>query len=416
MQKTACTVVLALSTGMACAAENWPQFRGPTCNGQTDATDLPITWGEDKNVTWKTAIHDRGWSSPVIWGDQVWMTTATKDGKELFAVCVDRKTGKIVHDVKVFDVRKPDKINALNSYASPTPAVEPGRVYVHFGTYGTACLDTATGKTLWSRRDLNCDHSMGPGSSVLLYGKLVILTLDGMDVQYLVALDKATGKAVWKANRSTDFRGVDPDQRKAYGTPTVIDVAGRKQVVTCGAGAAIAYDPATGKEIWKCRYKGGYSNVSRPIRAGQFVLVNSGFSRARLYAVRPDGRGDVTETHVVWQYTRSVPVKPSVAVVDGLVFMTSDNGGVLTCLDAETGRAVWTERLGGRYSASPVVAGKRITFFDDRGTATVIEAGRRYKKLAVNTLASGCMASAAVAGNALFVRTKTHLYRIERRK
>ena len=414
MQRTLWLGAVLVLAGWAPAGENWPQFRGPTLDGQTDAAELALTWSETTGVVWKTAIHDRGWSSPVIQGDQIWLTTATRDGKQLFAICVDRGTGKIVHDVKLFDVRTPQKINSLNSYASPTPAVEPGRVYVHFGTYGTACLDTATGKKVWARSDLNCDHSMGPGSSPLLMGKLLILTLDGMDVQYLVALDKTTGETVWKTSRSTNFGTIDGDYRKAYSTPTIVDVAGRKQLVSSGAGAAFAYDPATGKEIWTCRYKGGYSNVSRPILAGGLVLVNSGFNKARLIAVRPDGRGDVTETHVAWQVTKSVPVKPSVAVVDGLIFMTSDTGA-LTCIEAKTGRMLWTERIGGRFSASPVIAGKRIYFCDDRGTTTVIEASRQYKKLAVNTLDAGCMASAAVAGKAIFLRTKTHLYRIEKK-
>ena len=405
--------VVAMAAGLAAAGENWPQFRGPTGDGQTDVTGLAVTWSESENVVWKTAIHDRGWSSPIVWGDQVWMTTATADGKKMYAVCVNRKTGKIVHDVKVFDVRSPQTINAMNSYASPTGAVEAGRVYVHFGTYGTACVDTATGKVLWSRRDLNCNHSMGPGSSVLLMGKRLILTLDGMDVQYLVALDTATGKTIWKTPRSIDFGKTDGDYRKAYSTPSLLDVGGKQQLVSNGAGAAYGYEPTTGKEIWTCRYGRGFSNVCRPAMAGGRVLINSGFGKARLLAIRPGGRGDVTATHVAWEYTKSVPVKPSLAVVDGLIFMTSDNGGLLTCLDAKTGKAVWTERLGGRYSASPLIAGKRVYFFDDRGKATVIEAARTYKKLAINTLGAGCMASPAVAADAMFLRTKTHLYRIE---
>lgn len=406
-----CVVVLALSATCGLASDNWPQFRGPTSDGQV-AGKVPLTWGEQSNVVWKTAIHDRGWSSPVIWADQVWMTTATRDGKRMFAVCVNKRTGKITHDVEVFRVRSPEKINSLNSYASPTPVVEAGRVYVHFGTYGTACIDTATGKILWSRRDVNCDHSMGPGSSPVLWGKLLILTLDGMDVQYMIALDAATGKTVWKTPRSTDFTGVDGDNRKAYSTPTILDIDGRKVMVTNGAGAAIAYDPKTGKELWLCNYKRGYSNVCRPILAGGLVLINSGFNKARLLAVRPGGRGDVTKTRVAWQYVKNVPIKPSLAVVDGLIFMANDTG-MLTCLDAKNGQVVWTERIGGRFSSSPIVSGKRVYFFNDRGTSTVIEAGRQYKKLATNVLDEGCMASPAVSGNTIFLRTKTHLYRIE---
>lgn len=208
MRSALLIIALTLPRGTALAEENWPEFRGPRGNGHSGATGLPLTWSESENVLWKTPIHDRGWSSPVVWGNQVWLTTATDDGKRLFAVCVDRDTGKIVHDVKVFDVDRPERIAPINSYASPTPAIEPGRVYVHYGTYGTACLDTKTGRVIWARRDLNCEHHMGPGSSPILFDRLLILHVDGCDVQYVVALDKQSGKTVWKTERSVDYANV----------------------------------------------------------------------------------------------------------------------------------------------------------------------------------------------------------------
>ena len=173
--KTALWIVMALNVaGPLSAEEDWWQFRGPTGEGHTSAKRLPLTWSENREIVWKTAIHDHGWSSPVICGKQVWMTAATGDGHRLFAVCVDRETGKIVHDVHVFDVERPQPISAENTYATPTPVIEPGRVYVHFGTYGTACLDSATGSIVWTRRDLNCDHESGAGpcSSPFLLGNL----------------------------------------------------------------------------------------------------------------------------------------------------------------------------------------------------------------------------------------------------
>jgi len=405
-------MAVALMATLAEAGENWPQFRGPTCDGHSDARGLPRTWSETDHVVWKTPIPGRGWSSPVVWGEQVWLTTATADGTVRSALCVDRRTGTIGHNVKLFELARPEEINSTNSYASSTSAIDAKRVYVHFGSCGTACLDRATGKTVWVRRDLTCDHGQGAGSSVLLVGELVVLTLDGMDVQYLVALDKATGKTVWKAKRSTDFGTINGDLRKAYGTPIVLPVGGRNLLVSNGAGAAMAYDLASGREVWKVRYRGGYSNISRPVVVGGLVLLNTGFGRAKLLAVRFDGRGDVTDTHVAWRYERSVPIKPSPVVVDGRVYMTSDTG-LLSCLDGRTGQKVWTERLRERFSASPIVAEGRIYLFGERGKAWVVEAGPRYKALAVNQLASGCMASPAVAGKALFVRTKTHLVRIE---
>jgi outer membrane protein assembly factor BamB len=180
----------------ATASENWPQFRGPNGDGHAPAVQLPLTWSETNHVVWKTAIHDLGWSSPVVWDQQIWVTTATEDGKQEFAVCVDRATGKVMHDIKVFDTEKPEHVASVNSYASPTPVIETGRLYVHYGTYGTACLDTRTGAILWTRRDLNCDHHEGPGASPMLHGNLLVFTVDGRDVQYVVALDKATGKTV----------------------------------------------------------------------------------------------------------------------------------------------------------------------------------------------------------------------------
>ena len=287
-------LLLLLTCAAPLAAEEpWPQFLGPACDGASRQPDLPLTWSETKNVRWKTAIHDRGHSSPVVWGQQIWLTTAADDGKQLFAVCVDRDSGRIIHDIPVFDVEKPEPIAELNTYASPTPVVEAGRIYVHFGTYGTACLDTATGKTLWSRRDLHCDHFRGPASSAFVYKELLVLTFDGIDVQYVTALNKRTGETVWKTDRSTDYGNAPGDNRKAYSTPIVID-AGGPQLISCGAYAADAYVPDTGREIWKVRYPGGFSNVSRPLYGQGLLFLNTGFGRPEIWAVRPDGHGDIS--------------------------------------------------------------------------------------------------------------------------
>jgi outer membrane protein assembly factor BamB len=405
-------VLLLAAASMSPAAENWPQFRGPTGDGQSDATGLPLRWSEKENVRWKTPIHGRGWSSPVIWDQQVWMTTATEDGRRLFAVAVDCRSGAVLHDLKLFDVAQPDEIHALNSYASPSPVIEAGRVYVHFGTYGTACLDTATGRTLWERRDLKCDHFRGPGSSPVLFENLLILHYDGIDLQYLVALDKATGRTAWRTDRSTDFGQLDGDLRKAYATPLVVEAAGRLQMLSPGAQAAMAYDPRTGKELWKILYPGGFSNVSRPLYGHGLAYLNTGFGQPQLWAVRPDGRGDVTATHVAWKLAKGVPAKPSPVLVGDLIFMVNDTG-IASCVEAKTGRVVWHERIGGEYSASLLSAEGRVYAFSHDGRSTVFRPGRQYEALAVNRLDSGFMASPAVAGRAMFLRTKTDLYRIE---
>ncbi len=392
------------------AAENWPEFRGPSGDGSSDATGLPSEWSESKNVTWKTAIHGRGWSSPVVWGDQIWFGTATEDGTEMFAICVDKNSGKIVHDIKLVHNDEPQFCHSLNSYASPTPIIEEGRVYVHFGSYGTACLDTKTAKTIWERRDLPCNHWRGPGSSPILFDGMLIVHYDGYDYQYIVALDKTTGKTIWKKDRDIDFGTDNGDFMKAYCTPIVIEVDGRQQLISPAAKATIAYDPANGDEIWRLRYR-EHSATARPLFGQGLLFINTGFGKAQLYAVSPDGKGDVTETHVKWIVKKSVPSMPSQLLIDGLVYMIHD--GVATCLEAKTGEMVWQQRVAGKYSASPIFADGKIYFFSREGKTTVIRPGREYDEVAVNQLDAGFMASPAVTGKSLILRTETHLYRIE---
>jgi outer membrane protein assembly factor BamB len=398
-------------TSSAWGTQNWPEFRGPTKDGHSEATDLALTWSETENVKWKAPIHDRGWSTPVVWGDQVWMTTAPKNGRQMFAVCVSYKTGKVLHDVKIFENKKPAGISSMNSYASPSPLIEAGRLYVNFGTYGTACVDTKTGEILWQRRDLNCDHGEGPGSSPVLFGDLVIIPLDGEDIQYIVALNKKTGKTVWKTDRSTKWPK-ENDYRLAFGTPLIVDVNGKPQLISTGSKAAMAYDPYTGRELWQVRYA-GWSNTSRPIADNGMVFINTGFESPQLWAVRLDGAGDVTDSHIAWKCDKKVPTIPSPLVIDSLIYMVN-NDGVGSCMEAETGKLVWQERIGGRYSSSPVYSNGRIYFSNQKGKTTVIKAGRTFEVLAVNQLDDGFMASPAVVESSLIMRTKTHLYRIEK--
>ena len=414
MRSMAWIMALAVLASAASAGENWPEFRGPGRNGHSDARGLPLTWSQTENIKWKTPIHDRGWSSPVIWADQIWLTTATKNGRQMFAVCVDRKTGKIVHDVKVFDVAKPDRIASMNTYASPTPAIEAGRVYVHFGTYGTACLDTKTAQVLWARRDLKCEHHMGPGSSLMLFEKLLIFHVDGCDVQYVVALDKATGKTVWKTDRSVDYSRIHRFTRKAFCTPILIEWSGRLEMISPASRALLAYDPRSGQELWKVRH-GGWSMTPRPLFGHGLLFVIVDYDYPELWAVRPGGKGDVTDTHVAWKIPRGkhMPQKPSLLLVGQLIYLISDRG-VAGCVEAKTGRIVWQKRLPGEYSASPIYADGRIYLFSERCQTTVLQPGRECKVLATSELDGRVMASPAVAGKAIFLRTETHLYRIEK--
>jgi outer membrane protein assembly factor BamB len=406
--------------GASALNAQWPQFRGPDGLGTIPAKTLPLTWGEGKNVRWKTAIHGRAWSSPVVLGNQIWLTTATEDGRDLSAVALDRESGKVLHDLKLFHVPQPQYRHPFNSYASPTPVLEPGRVYVTFGSPGTAAIDTRTVKVLWERRDLECNHYRGAGSSPILFGNLLIMHFDGSDRQYLVALDKNTGKTVWHTERSIDFKDLGPDgkpeaegdYRKAFSTPHIVTVAGDPVMISIGSKATYGYDPRTGKELWRIEERTSHSGSTRPVTGHGLVFYPSGFASGHLLAVRPDGRGDVTQTHVVWRVTKGVPNKPSLLLIGDLIFMINDVG-IVTCLEAKTGQEVWKSRLNGAYSASPIAAGGRIYVFSEEGKATVLEAGREFKVLAENVLDDGFMASPAVDGNALILRTRTHVYRIE---
>jgi outer membrane protein assembly factor BamB len=413
-------VLLPILLAVARVDADWPQFRGPDGNGIVERGSLPLTWGEGRHVTWKTAIHGRAWSSPVVLGNQIWMTTATEDGRELFAVAVDKRTGKIVHDLKVFHVDKPQFAHRFNTYASPTPVIEPGRVYVTFGSPGTAAIDTATGKVIWERRDFECNHFRGAGSSPILFGDLLIMHFDGSDRQFLVALDKTSGKTVWRRDRSIDFKDLgedgkpqaEGDFRKAFATPHVATVVGKPLLISIGSKATYGYDPYTGEEIWRLEEHSAHSGSTRPVVGHGLIYYPTGFPQGQLLAVRPDGRGDVSATHVAWKVTRAVPNKPSLLLAGDLLFMISDSG-IASAVDAKNGVVVWNARVGGNYSSSPLLANGRVYFLSEEGKTTVIEAGRQYKVLSENQLDDGFMASPAVDGDALILRTRKNLYRIE---
>ncbi|MCL5096115.1 MAG: PQQ-binding-like beta-propeller repeat protein [Candidatus Omnitrophica bacterium] len=403
------------------AGQNWPQFRGPDGQGHSDALDLPVTWSEQTNIVWKTPVHGRAWSSPVVWANQVWVSTATEDGKQLFAVCLDLATGRIIRDIKLFDVAKPQSIHAFNSYASPTPVIEQGRIYVTFGSPGTACVDTQTGAVLWDRRDFVCNHFRGAGSSPIIYGNLLIMHFDGSDHQFVVALDKQTGKTVWRTERSIDFQDLnsegkpkdDGDWRKAFSTPLVAVFNQQPILLSLGSKALYAYQPDTGNELWRLEYRECYSGSTRPVVDSNFIYYCTGFSRGELWAVRPEGQGVLDDSHVVWKVKRDVPVKPSILLIGQSIFMIDDNGAA-TWLDAKTGKRAWRERLEGHYSASPVCAEGRIYCSSEEGLTTVLEAQPTFNGLATNRLDDGFMASPAIAGKALILRTKTSLYRVEK--
>ena len=409
--------ILLLITVASCvvieANEQWSQFRGHYGNGIIKSTSAPINWSENTNIDWKTPIHDRGWSSPVIWNDQIWMTTATKDGNKMYAICVNKLSGKIEHDIHVFDVKSPQAITNENTYASPTPVVEEGRVYVHFGTYGTACISTKDGQILWKRRDLNCDHEIGagPASSPFIYNNFLIFNVDGRDVQYVIALNKETGETAWKTNRSVDFSDVQVNQRKAYGTPFIIPRGNTNQMVSIGAKGVYSYDPENGKELWKAEHR-GWSIAPRPVYGEGLVFTMIDRDRPEMWAINPNGSGDITETHIQWKETKRMPPRASPIIIKGLLFVV-DRNGYISCIEAKTGKSIWQKRMKGRFSASPILANNLIYFFNEDTVCTIIKPTRELEIVAENKLSdSKLMATPAFDENSIYIRTEKKLTRI----
>ena len=405
--KSLVAIVIALALTSVARAEQWPEFRGPGAQGHSSESGLPLEWSETRNVAWKVPVPGLGWSTPVIANGKVWLTSAVEDrGFSLRAMAFDATTGKELVNVEVFKIPTDRRdINPKNSWASPTPVIDGDRIYVHFGADGTAAL-SESGEIVWKNRfEYQSQH--GAGGSPIVYGELLIFSCDGSDAAFVIALDKRTGKTKWKTNR-----GYPADQ--AYTTPLVIRVGDRDQLVSVGAFRVRAYEPLTGKEIWRVRYDDGFSNVPRPVFAHGLVFVTTGFQQPALLAIRPDGRGDVTRTHVAWSLQRGAPLTPSPIVVGDELYVVTD-GGIASCIDAKTGNVIWQSRLGGTYSASPIFADGRLYFPAEQGVTTVIAPGREARRLATNRLDGGLLASMAVAGKAFFLRTDSSLYRISER-
>lgn len=386
----------------------WPQYRGPQGDGVAEAScNPPVVWSESKNIAWRRDISGKAWSSPVVWGDKIWLTNATNDGLSMSVMAIERNTGKVLIDRVIFNNTQTQKdYHQFNSYGSPTPVCDADRIYVTFGTYGTAALNPQDAAVVWERRDLPCNHYRGAGASPILFGNLLVFSMDGFDVQYLIALDKTTGKTVWKQDRAIEYGTDDGDWKKAYSTPHVIEVNGKHQIISPAAKAVIAYDPSTGKELWKVRYD-EHSSAIRPLFDGKHLFISSGFSKAKLLSILPTGTGDITQSHIQWQATRAIGCKPSPVFLDNKLCSLEDRG-VLTAMDPANGEIVWQKRLGGDFSSSPVVANHRIYCFDEQGKGHVVDANGEV--LSENTLDAGCLASPAVIGDDLIVRTRTSLY------
>lgn len=416
------------------SAGDWPQWRGPDGQGHSTAKGLPLTWSETENVVWKTEVPGRGWSSPVIGGSQVWMTTAIESeasleekarklaanfagqplnivGKvSLRAVCVDRNSGKLLHDVELLVVDSPDPVHQLNSFASPSPILENGRLYAHFGTNGSACLDTKTLQVVWTNRELTLKHENGPGSTPVLWGDHLIVHCDGSDTQSIAAINKHDGRIVWKTPRSGEM-DANPQLKKAYGTPLVTNIGGREALLSPAANWLYAYEPETGRELWKVSYGGlGFSIVPRPVIGHGMVFLSTSFMKPEILAVTLS-----EQPKIAWRFSKQAPNMPSPLLVGDELYIVADKG-VATCLDAKTGQVHWTERLGGNFCSSPLYVDGRILVGNREGQTFVIAPGKSYKLLASNPLDGQIMATPAAVDADLFVRTDKALYRIAAKK
>lgn len=431
------------STAAAQAAD-WPQFRGPDGEGHGDARNLPTRWSVDENVAWRTDLPGRGWSSPVILGDKIWLTAAEPvalddaarqaklakhpygeqefqtHGAVQLSVCeVDARSGELLRTIDLATIDDPAPIHFANSYASPTPVTDGRTLYCHFGSLGTFAVSLADaassepGPVRWKQRFV-IDEITGPGGSPVLWNELLIFASDGVDAQAVVALKKACGEVAWRTSRPPLAKS-DPKHRRAFSTPLVVRHAGEEQLIVPGAQWVVAYDPATGRERWRVSYGDGHATVPRPVFRQGLVYVCTGYPKPKLLAIDVTGRGDVTETHVRWTHDKQVPEISSPIIVDDAIYFVSAIG-VATCLDARDGRLIWQHRLGGNYGASPLAADGKLYFTSQEGLTTVLRPGRQYEELARNELPRQTLASLAIWQDSLVIRTTASLFRIQNAK
>ncbi len=385
------------------AQPEWPQFRGPEGQGHANACDLPLSWSDKENIAWKVELPGQGWSSPVITGKHIWLTTAIHDKPSLRALCIERAAGKIVQDVEVFAPKSLPQRHPKNGFATPTPILEGERVYVHFGQMGTARLG-ADGKILWTAA-LAHNLYYGPSSTPVLFEDLLIVPCQGTDVRYIAALDKNTGKERWKTTMGGNYN--------SDATPLIIRVGDTYQLICNLTSYVTSLDPKTGVKIWSVA-NGNVAQVPRPIFGHGMIYACGGYFNPVLQAIRPDGKGDVTKTHVAWTAKKHVPQNPSPLLVGDELYMVNDKG-IATCLDAKTGKEHWSERLDGEFSASPLLADGRIYVTNEEGVTIVLAPGVTFKTLATNKLDGRTFASLAAVDREIYLRSERHLYRIEKK-
>jgi len=410
-------IAAGMTAGAASAETLWAEFRGPTAQGHSTAVGLPAEWAPDKNIVWRSELPGRAWSSPVLAKGKIFLTNAVQvneedpaQGVSLRVLALNAATGKVLWDVEALKQTDPDalRMHGKNSHASPSPVWENGRIYAHFGHHGSACVDEA-GKLLWTTREHRYPPVHGTGGSPVVVDDLLIFNADGATNPAVIALEKATGKLRWKVTRPPT-----PANPFSFSTPLLIQVNGRRQLVTAGSGIVQALEPKDGSEIWRVMYGNGFSVVPRPVYAHGLVFVSTGYAQPQGHAIRPDGKGDVTATHVAWTVTKRVPHNPSVVVVGDELYMLSDTG-ILSCLDAKTGQVHYEERVLGSSSASLLSADGRIYGIDEQGKSVAVKPGKTFELLATSELREKTLASMAVVDNDLLIRTEKALYRVGKR-
>jgi len=397
------------------AETSWPEFRGPDAQGHSLAKGLPSEWSQEKNIVWRTELPGRAWSSPVVASGRIILTNAIPltDGDEskgvsLRVFTIEAATGRAGWDTEIFQVTDEAalKMHKKNSHASPTVIYEAGKIYAHFGHYGTACVDE-TGKVLWTNREHSLKPSHGTGGSPVIVDELLIFDNDSTERPGVVALEKATGKTRWRVERPATIA----KSKFSFSTPLIINVNGKKQVISAGSGIVQALNPADGSEIWHVLYAEGYSVVPRPVYAHGMVFLSSGYNKPIGYAIKVDGQGDVTETHVAWTTNKHVPHNPSMLIIGDELYML-DDGGFLSCMDARTGEVHYQERLLGPCSSSLLFADGHIYAIDELGKTAVVTPGKTFLTPQTSELGEKTQASMAVCDNDLLIRTEKALYRV----
>ncbi len=398
--------------------QNWTHFRGSGMDGHANVEKAPLSWSNTENVVWKVPVKGLGYSSPVVYGNQIWLTSAARDGKEFYTLCYDFETGKLLDEKTVFISENPQRIHSTNSYATPTPCIEDGFVYVNYGGFGTACINTNNFEVVWKREDMPCEHMQGPASSIILYKNMLIVHLEGTKDPYVAALDKRTGKTIWKSVRpAAVYNKVEPVSRKSYQTPIVINVNGKELLVSNASQMCFAHDVNTGEVVWTLWY-GFDSTISQPLYYDGLVYVNSGWIFednkpffARMFAVDPTGEGDISKTKVKWMCEKDVPQIPTPVIVDGKMYMVHDRG-LVTCLDPKTAGAIWSHKLKGNFNASPVYAAGNIYFINLKGVCTIIKPGDALNLVAENSIHEKVKATPVFVGDKMILRSDKFLYLI----